>query len=90
MDSGGGMMGAAAGRRRSGTTDERPGTADERSGTERDSGPNGLKLSDRGWRKRTWIARKSRTPASVRWSALLGAWNSESAEREHASTPAGE
>ena len=33
--------------------------------------PNGFKLSDRGWRSKTWSARKSRLPASVRWSALL-------------------
>ena len=36
------------------------------------AGPNGLKLSDGGWRRRTWDARKSRPPASVRWSAWLG------------------
>ena len=42
----------------------------------RDSGPNGLKLSDRGWPRKTWSTEKARWPASVRWSALLGraAW----------------
>ena len=34
--------------------------------------PNGLKLSDGGWREKTWTARKCSPPASVRWSALLG------------------
>ncbi len=32
--------------------------------------PNGLKLSDRGWREKTWNTRKSPSPASVRWSAF--------------------
>ena len=34
--------------------------------------PNGPKLSDGGWRRKTWSAEKAPTPASVRWSALLG------------------
>ena len=34
--------------------------------------PNASKLSDRGWRRKTWIAIESLPPASVRWSALLG------------------
>ena len=34
--------------------------------------PNGLKLSDRGWRSKAWKQEKSRPPASVRWSAWLG------------------
>ena len=34
--------------------------------------PNELKLSDRGWRGQAWTARRSRPPASVRWSAWLG------------------
>ena len=38
----------------------------------RDSGPNELKLSDRGWPRKTKQAEKTRRPASVRWSAWLG------------------
>jgi hypothetical protein len=34
--------------------------------------PNGPKLSDGGWRSQAWSTGKSRPPASVRWSALLG------------------
>ena len=37
-----------------------------------DSGPNALKLSDGGWRRKTWDTEKAPPPASVRWSALLG------------------
>ena len=48
-------------------------------------GPNESKLSDGGWRRKAWIAEEAPPPASVRWSALLGAWNSESAERGHTS-----
>ena len=33
--------------------------------------PNGLKLSDGGWRRKTWTAEKTPQPASVRWSAWL-------------------
>ena len=40
--------------------------------------PNESKLSDRGWPRKTWIAEKTRRPASVRWSALLGRANSQS------------
>ena len=34
--------------------------------------PNASKLSDGGWRCKTRNTEKSRSPASVRWSALLG------------------
>ena len=44
--------------------------------------PNALKLSDGGWRRKTWIAKKTPSPASVRWSALLGgAGGGESGEK---------
>ena len=36
--------------------------------------PNESKLSDGGWRSKTWNTKKSRPPASVRWSAWLGIW----------------
>ena len=36
--------------------------------------PNGLKLSDGGWRRKGWNSEKAPPPASVRWSALLGGW----------------
>ena len=39
--------------------------------SERVAGPNGLKLSDRGWPHKTRLQRKARGPASVRWSAWL-------------------
>ena len=38
----------------------------------RDSGPNELKLSDRGWPRKTRNTQKAPPPASVRWSAWLG------------------
>jgi hypothetical protein len=34
--------------------------------------PNGPKLSDGGWRCKSWNTEKTRPPDSVRWSALLG------------------
>ena len=43
-----------------------------RKGGERREPPNGLKLSDGGWRRKSRRREKSRPPASVRWSALLG------------------
>ena len=38
----------------------------------RGKAPNGLKLSDGGWRRKMWNTEKTPPPASVRWSALLG------------------
>ena len=35
------------------------------------SGPNELKLSDRGWPRKTQSTKKAQRPASVRWSAWL-------------------
>ena len=49
-----------------------PGGGNDSPGRENDCWPNGLKLSDRGWPRKTWIAEKTGRPASVRWSAWLG------------------
>ena len=74
----------------SGTTDDRSGTLAKRPKRANSAAPNELKLSDRGWRSQAPPTEKTRPPASVRWSAWLGAWNSESGEREHASAQPGE
>ncbi len=50
--------------------------------TERVAGPNGLKLSDSGWRGQARSTGKGRPPASVRWSAWLGTGPLTSSLRE--------
>ena len=54
------------------TVDERE-HARHRKHPGKDSGPNGLKLSDGGWRRKAQNTEKTPPPASVRWSAWLGA-----------------